>query len=118
MKVVTTTSDEYATAFGFTEEEVFDALDRFQVGEEKEKVKLWYDGFIFGNHKDIYNPWSILNFIDTKTFQAFWANTSANSLVGKLIQGEAGIVSKSNLNYYCTEKASDPSLMNRSYIIS
>ena len=89
LKVVTTTSDEYATAFGFTEEEVFDALDHFQIGDEKEKVKLWYDGFIFGKHKDIYNPWSILNFIDTKKFRAFWANTSANSLVGKLIR-EAG----------------------------
>lgn len=86
LKVITTTSDEYATAFGFTEKEVFEALDNCNLGEKKEKVKSWYDGFVFGNHKDIYNPWSILNFIDTKgKFAAYWANTSSNALVGKLI---------------------------------
>ena len=65
LKVVTTTSNEYATSFGFTEEEVFAALDAGGLGEEKEKVKEWYDGFVFGEHSDIYNPWSILNFLDT-----------------------------------------------------
>ena len=86
LKVVTPTSDDYATSFGFTEEEVFAALDEFEIGEEKEKVKYWYDGFIFGNIKDIYNPWSILNFLDEKKYITYWANTSANSLVGKLIR--------------------------------
>ena len=86
LKVVTSTSDEYATSFGFTEEEVFSALDVTGLGEEKEKVKKWYDGFVFGKYRDIYNPWSILNFLDTGKYAAFWANTSANSLVGKLIR--------------------------------
>ena len=86
LKVVTTTSDEYATSFGFTEEEVFAALDEIGLGEERQKVKEWYDGFIFGSHKDIYNPWSILNFLDTGKFTTYWANTSSNSLVGKLIR--------------------------------
>jgi len=86
LKVVTPTSDDYATSFGFTEEEVFAALDEFEIGEEKEKVKYWYDGFIFGKFKDIYNPWSILNFLDEKKYITYWANTSANSLVGKLIR--------------------------------
>ena len=86
LKVVTTTSDEYATAFGFTEPEVFDALEECGLGKEKELVKHWYDGFIFGNHKDIYNPWSILNFLDTGIYKSYWANTSSNSLVGKLIR--------------------------------
>ena len=86
LKVVTTTSDEYATAFGFTEEEVFAALDECGLGEEKEKVKRWYDGFVFGEHADIYNPWSILNFLDTGKYDIYWANTSSNRLVGKLIQ--------------------------------
>ena len=62
LKVVTTTSDEYATSFGFTEEEVFAALDECGLGEHKNGVKAWYDGFIFGKHSDIYNPWSVLNF--------------------------------------------------------
>ena len=86
LEVVTTTSDKYATSFGFTEEEVFAALDECGLGEEKEEVKRWYDGFIFGKYKDIYNPWSILNFLDKGYFTTYWANTSANSLVGKLIR--------------------------------
>ena len=86
LEVVTTTSDKYATAFGFTEREVFAALEECGVEKEKEKVKQWYDGFIFGNHRDIYNPWSILNFLDKKYFTTYWANTSSNSLVGKLIR--------------------------------
>ena len=86
LKVVTTTSDEYATSFGFTEEEVFAALEECNLSGEKEEVKRWYDGFIFGTHKDIYNPWSILNFIDTGSFDTYWANTSSNSLVGKLLR--------------------------------
>lgn len=86
LKVVTTTSDEYATAFGFTEEEVFAAMEECGRGGEKEKVKWWYDGFTFGEHRDIYNPWSILNFLDTGKYTTYWANTSSNSLVGKLIR--------------------------------
>lgn len=86
LKVVTTTADEYATAFGFTEKEVFAALDEYGLEMEKEDVKKWYDGFTFGNHTDIYNPWSILNFLDTKKYGTYWANTSSNSLVGKLIR--------------------------------
>lgn len=86
LKVVTTTSDEYGTAFGFTQEEVFAALDEFGMGEKKQDVKYWYDGFVFGGWTDIYNPWSILNFLDTGKFKTYWANTSANSLVGKLIR--------------------------------
>ena len=86
LKVVTTTSDEYATSFGFTQEEVFTALEERGFGDEKEKVKQWYDGFVFGQHSDIYNPWSILNFLDTGRYETYWANTSSNSLVGKLIR--------------------------------
>ncbi len=86
LKVVTTTSDEYATAFGFTEEEVFDALDEYGRSEKKADVKHWYDGFTFGSLTDIYNPWSILNYLDTGKLTTYWANTSSNSLVGKLIR--------------------------------
>ena len=86
LKVVTTTSDEYATSFGFTEEEVFAALDECGRSQEKQEVKRWYDGFIFGSHADIYNPWSILNFCDTGIFTTYWANTSSNSLAGKVIR--------------------------------
>lgn len=85
LEVVTTTSDKYADCFGFTEEEVFAAMDEYGY-EEKEKVKLWYDGFVFGNKKDIYNPWSILNYLDKGKVAAYWAHTSSNSLVDKLIR--------------------------------
>ena len=94
LKVVTTTSNEYATAFGFTEEEVFAALEQCGLGEEKGKVKEWYDGFVFGEQEDIYNPWSILNFLDTGEYATYWANTSSNSLVGKLIREGNGAMKK------------------------
>ncbi|MDD6306227.1 MAG: AAA family ATPase [Clostridiales bacterium] len=92
LKIVTTTSNEYATSFGFTEKEVFCALDDYGYGDKKEIIKRWYDGFVFGNQKDIYNPWSIINYLDTGKIGTYWANTSSNSLVGKLIrQGNRNI---------------------------
>ena len=86
LEVVTTSSDKYATSFGFTEEEVFAALGACGMSAEKEKVKTWYDGFIFGQVSDIYNPWSIINFLDKGVYDAYWANTSSNGLVSKLLQ--------------------------------
>ena len=56
LRVVTTTSNLYADCFGFTEEEVFAALDEYGMGDKKDEVKQWYDGFTFGEHRDIYNP--------------------------------------------------------------
>ena len=86
LKVVTATSREYAAAFGFTEEEVFAALEECDLGEKKDRVKKWYDGFTFGECTDIYNPWSIINFLDTGRLDTYWANTSSNGLVSKLIR--------------------------------
>lgn len=86
LKVVTTTSDKYADCFGFTEAEVFAALEEFGLSDRKQQVKDWYDGFTFGEIGDIYNPWSIINFLDEKKVGTYWANTSANSLVGKLVR--------------------------------
>ena len=93
LEVITTTSDEYATAFGFTEKEVFDALDDMELGSEKEEVKKWYDGFTFGSHTDIYNPWSISSFIRKNgKYENYWADTSSNGLVNSLMQtGVPGI---------------------------
>nr|WP_291233939.1 AAA family ATPase [Frisingicoccus sp.] len=86
LEVVTTTSDKYAASFGFTEEEVFNSLDEYGLSSEKVQVKYWYDGFSFGKYSDIYNPWSILNYLDKRTLRTYWANTSSNSLVGKLLK--------------------------------
>lgn len=86
LEVVTTTSDKYETAFGFTEKEVFSSLDDVGLGEEKQEVKRWYDGFTFGGHADIYNPWSIVSFIGKKEYDTYWANTSGNGLVNSLVR--------------------------------
>ena len=77
LNVVTTTSDEYASCFGFTEDEVFFAMDEFNL-TNKNEVKEWYDGFTIGNVQDIYNPWSIINFLSKKKLDIYWANTSSN----------------------------------------
>ena len=86
LEVVTVTSKKYTDSFGFTEEEVFAALDEFGLSDRREEVKQWYDGFVFGNRTDIYNPWSIINFLDKGNVGAYWVNTSSNSLAGKLIR--------------------------------
>ncbi len=86
LEVVTTTLGKYADAFGFTQEEVSGALSEFGMLEKEAEVKEWYDGFTFGEKTDIYNPWSIINYLDKKRLSAYWANTSSNSLVGKLIR--------------------------------
>ena len=94
LKVVTTTSEKYADCFGFTEGEVFAALEEYGLADQKQLVKDWYDGFIFGSKKDIYNPWSIINFLDDKKVGVYWANTSSNRLVGKLIREGSASVKK------------------------
>ncbi len=86
LKVITTTSNCYEQCFGFTEPEVFEALDSFGLSSQKQAVKQWYDGFIFGNHKDIYNPWSITNFLGEQKLKAYWAATSSNHLVDRIIR--------------------------------
>ena len=86
IRVVTTTSNLYADCFGFTEEEVFTALDEFGMGDKKDEVKQWYDGFTFGEHRDIYNPWSITNYLDEGRLYPYWASTSSNGLVSRLIR--------------------------------
>ena len=93
LEVITTTSEKYAACFGFTEQEVFQALDNTGLSEEKQGVKDWYDGFTFGSVRDIYNPWSITNFISRNgEYDTYWADSSGNGLVNSLIQrGSADI---------------------------
>ena len=95
LEVVTTTSNKYAAAFGFTEEEVFAALEEYGMSDKREDVKKWYDGFTFGSVKDIYNPWSIMNFLDKKQLAPFWANSSSNNLIGKLLREGKRIIKQS-----------------------
>lgn len=86
LEVVTTTSEPYSDCFGFTETEVFTSLDEFGMSDKKDEVKQWYDGFTFGKHHDIYNPWSITNYLRKRELHPYWASTSSNSLAGKLIR--------------------------------
>ena len=90
LDVVTATSREYAACFGFTEDEVFGALDAFCMSDKKPLVKQWYDGFSFGSQKDIYNPWSITNFLMQGELRPYWTATSSNALINKLIQQASG----------------------------
>lgn len=86
LTVVTTTSRKYEDCFGFTQEEVVDALAEYGLEKEENDVRDWYDGFTFGNRTDIYNPWSIINYLGEQRFSAYWVDSSSNRLVGKLIR--------------------------------
>lgn len=86
LEIVTTTSVKYQDSFGFTEQEVLEALEEYGLSETEREVKDWYDGFAFGKKTSIYNPWSIVNYLDKQIFGLYWANTSSNRLVGKLIR--------------------------------
>ncbi len=86
LEVVTVTSEKYQDCFGLTQEEVSKALEEYGLQEEEGNVRDWYDGFTFGSRTDIYNPWSIINYLSKKVFATYWSNTSSNSLVGKLIR--------------------------------
>ena len=99
LTVVTSTSEMYADCFGFTEEEVFSALDEYGMQDRRTDVKRWYDGFTFGKCRGIYNPWSIINYLKIGRLSTYWANTSSNGLVDKLIrEGSAEIkISMENL---------------------
>ncbi len=92
LTVVTSTSEMYADCFGFTEQEVYSALDEYGMQDRCADVKRWYDGFTFGKCRDIYNPWSIINYLKIGRLSTYWANTSSNGLVDKLIrEGSAEI---------------------------
>ena len=92
LDIVTTMSQKYETSFGFTEKEVFSVLDEYGLSDRKTEVKEWYDGFTFGNKPDIYNPWSIVSYLDKREIGSYWVDSSSNGLISKLIKtGSAGI---------------------------
>ena len=92
--IITVQSDDYADSFGFTEQEVFAAMDEYGLAD-KAIVKQWYDGFTIGSHHDIYNPWSIINYLDRKgRLECYWANSSGNGLVSQLLQSGSAELKK------------------------
>jgi hypothetical protein len=86
LNVITTTSRQYETAFGFTEKETFDALEEYGLSDMKSDVREWYDGFTFGDTPDVYNPWSIVNFLKKRELQPYWANSSNNGLINRQLR--------------------------------
>src|SRR6056297_4112471 len=85
LSVLTVFDEDYATYFGFTETEVERLLNAFDVNaEERENIKRWYNGYIFGGHV-VYNPWSVLNYLRYKDLMPYWVNTSSNNLIQEII---------------------------------
>ncbi|WP_335979682.1 AAA family ATPase [Fusobacterium polymorphum] len=72
--------DKFEIFFGLSEEEVENSLKYFELEYEIEEVKKWYDGYKFGN-SEVYNPWSIINYLSDRGLQAYWVNTSDNALI-------------------------------------
>ena len=84
--------DEFSDKFGFTEKEVKQVVSDFNIVADYELIKKWYDGYQFGNTKDLYNPWSILNYVveHQSGFKAFWVNTSSDALLKEQIKRKDG----------------------------
>lgn len=86
LKVFSMLSDTYSTAFGFTEKEVFAAMDEQKL-TDKEGVKSWFDGFTIGKCTDIYNPWSIVNYLRDKKLKPYWVNSGSNKMISDIFKG-------------------------------
>ena len=93
-KVYTVLDDEFADDFGITSDEVEKALKDFDLEEQKEEVKRWYDGYKIGNVEGLYNPWSLLNFLAKKKLVPYWVNTSSNDLIKRTIKNSVSIKEK------------------------
>ena len=91
LKVNTILNKAYDEYFGLTETEVEIALKEYNIECKSKEVKTWYDGYKFGN-AEVYNPWSILNYIDNKELKPYWINTSGNVLIKDLLLRSEGIV--------------------------
>ena len=85
LRTYTILSDDYTDIYGLTEEEVEKSLKDYGIEAEISKVKDWYDGYKFGD-SEVYNPWSILNFLQDKELRAYWVDTSGNDLINDVLK--------------------------------
>ena len=85
LRTYTILSDDYTNSYGLTEEEVEKSLKDYGIEAEISKVKDWYDGYKFGD-SEVYNPWSILNFLQDKKLRAYWVDTSGNDLINNVLK--------------------------------
>ena len=85
LRTYTILSEMYTDSYGLTEEEVVKSLKDYGIEQEISNVKDWYDGYKFGD-SEVYNPWSILNFLDFKELRAYWVDTSGNDLIKDVLK--------------------------------
>ena len=93
-KVFTVLDDEFSDDFGITEKEMDKIIEDFEVQDEKEEIKKWYDGYIIGHTEGIYNPWSILNYLTDRKLMPYWVNTSSNDLIKLILKNSATVKEK------------------------
>ena len=93
-KVFTVLDNEFADDFGITEEEMNKVIQDFEIEDEKEEIKKWYDGYTIGDVKGIYNPWSILNYLTDRKLIQYWVNTSSNDLIKLVLKNSSTIKEK------------------------
>ena len=93
LEVITTSSTKYRTYFGFTQDEVNESLAEYGLDGDLDNVRRWYDGYFFGAEGNIYNPWSIVNFLENEgVLDTYWANTSSNGLISYVFRrGDADL---------------------------
>ena len=93
LKVYSILEKKYSEFFGFTEEEVKEALQFFDIEEELVNVKYWYDGYKFGD-SELYNPWSIINFLDGRELKNYWVGTSENFLIKNILENSTSRINE------------------------
>ena len=92
--VYTVLDNEFSDDFGITEKEMDKIIDDFEIQDQKEEIKKWYDGYTIGNTEGIYNPWSILNYLTDKKLIPYWVNTSSNDLIKLILKNSATVKEK------------------------
>ena len=92
LKVNTIFSEKYSEYYGLTEEEVLEAVKYYDMEYEMQDIRKWYDGYQFGK-SEVYNPWSIINFLNERELKAYWIGVSGNSMINDLLsKGDRHIV--------------------------
>ena len=93
-KVYTVLDNEFADDFGITEKEMDKMIEDFEVQDDKEEIKRWYDGYKIGDIEGIYNPWSILNYLTDRKLMPYWVNTSSNDLIKLILKNSETVKEK------------------------
>ena len=92
--VYTVLDNEFSSDFGITEQEMEKIIKDFDVEDEKEEIKKWYDGYKIGEQEGIYNPWSVLQYMKNKKLQPYWVNTSSNDLIKMTLKNSTTVKEK------------------------